>query len=145
MTGKKKSFLHKFHPNDNISFFVFRLFFGVSLVYSSLYAKFFHSNLALATINEYHLTDIFPFPPMFFLLGALLIEIMIGAFFIIGFEVRFTSIFFMIFLILSLLYFKEDVWPHFILIGTNLAIFLHGYDKYTLERFMLKKKGEPVL
>ena len=127
-------------------FLILRIFFGSSLIYASFYAKFLHGTLALETVQKYNLTNYFPFDPFFLILGAFIIEILIGLFFIIGFEIRFTSIFFLFFLILSVIFFKEQVWPHIILIGTAIAMFVHGYDRYTVERAFFKKDlREPVL
>lgn len=127
-------------------FLIMRVLFGVSLVYASLYAKFFHGELALETVTKYHLTQYFHFDPVFLVLGAMAIEVLLGFCFILGFEIRFASLFFLIFLTLSLLFFGEAVWPHVILIGTALAMFAHGYDAYCLSALLSKQKNlEPVL
>ncbi len=127
-------------------FMLLRISFGISLIYSAFYAKFLHGQLALATVEKFSLTSYFPFEALFIVLGAFIIENIIGLFLLLGIEVRFTSIFLFIFLVLSLLFFKESVWPHFMLLGTATAMGLHGYDKYTLEGFFFKKgKREPVL
>jgi uncharacterized membrane protein YphA (DoxX/SURF4 family) len=128
------------------AFLVMRVSFGISLIYASIYAKFIHSDLALNTVLEYNLTDYFHFDPLFIVLGALIIEVLLGIFFIIGFEVRFAAFLLSIFLVLSLLYFGEAVWPHIVLFGVALALFVHGYDRYTLEgRFFKDTRHEPVL
>src|SRR3989344_5154877 len=120
--------------------------FGFGLMFASVYAKFIHSQLALDVVNQYHLTDYFPFDPLFIVLGALIIEFLAGLFLVIGFEIRWTSLFLLFWLTLSLLYFGEAAWPHLILFGLGLAIFFHGYDRYSLEGIFLKKhKLEPVL
>ncbi len=122
-----------------------RVLFGVSALYASWYAKLFHSELALDTVNDYHLTKYFHFAPLYIVLGALIIESLIGFFFILGIEIRFTALFFLAFLTLSLFFFGEVVWPHIILIGVNIAFIFHGYDRYSLEgRFFKKKNREPV-
>jgi uncharacterized membrane protein YphA (DoxX/SURF4 family) len=128
------------------AFPVLRVLFGVSALYASWYAKLFHSELALDTVYQYHLTNYFHFPPLFIVLGALIIESLIGFFFILGVEIRFTAIFFLFFLTLSLFFFGEVVWPHLVLIGVNIAFIFHGYDNYSLEgRFFKKRhKQEPV-
>ncbi len=132
--------LHKY------KFLVMRIFFGISLIYASMYAKFFHGELALEVVSKYHLTNYFHFDPVFLVLGAMLIEVLIGLFFLIGFEIRFTSLFFLTFLTMSLMFFGESVWPHIILIGTALAMFAHGYDKYTVSlKLNGRKRLEPVL
>jgi uncharacterized membrane protein YphA (DoxX/SURF4 family) len=132
---------------ERYSFLILRVLFGFSLFYASFYAKFLHSNLALATVIDYHLTNYFPFTPLFLVLGAFLVEAIFGFCFFAGFEIRFAALAFTFFLTLSILFFGEAVWPHIILFGVNIALFFHGYDKYTIERalFQRARKGEPVL
>lgn len=123
-----------------------RVLFGISALYASWYAKLFHSSLALDTVTQYHLTNYFHFSALFVVLGALIVEILIGIFFILGIEIRFTALFFLMFLTLSLFYFGEVVWPHLILLGVNLAFIFHGYDHYSLEgRYFKQRHREPVL
>ncbi len=143
-----KSLLSKELPKSfhKYKFIIIRVFFGTSLIFASVYAKWLHGQLAIETVNKYHLTNYFPFDPAFLVLGAMLLEISLGLFFILGFEIRFASIFFLIFLTLSLFFFGEAVWPHIILIGTSLAMFTHGYDRFSLSYLFSKKKNlEPVL
>ena len=132
---------------EPMSFFIMRVLFGISLFWASFYSKFIHSNLALDTVNDYHLTMYFHFTPLFLVLGAFMVEAVIGAFFALGIELRLTAIVFTFFLTLSILFFGESVWPHVILFGVNLVIFFHGYDRYTVETACLKaaRDGEPVL
>ncbi len=138
-----KRLAHRLEP---YAFPILRIAFGISIVYAAVYAKFIHSNLALETIAQYNLVAVFPFDPLFTVLGAFIIESLIGIFFIIGLEIRWNAIFFLFWLTLSLLYFGEAVWPHLIIIGLNLAFIFHGYDRYSLEgRFFKKGALEPVL
>ena len=136
-------FMHRF---DHFAFPLMRMLFGIGVVYASVYAKFLHSQLALDVVTQYHLTNYFPFDPLFIVLGALIIEFLAGLFLIIGFEIRWTCLFLLFWLTLSLFYFGEAVWPHLVLFGLGLAIFFHGYDRYSLEGiFFKKRKLEPVL
>jgi uncharacterized membrane protein YphA (DoxX/SURF4 family) len=131
---------------EQYTFVILRVLFGTAMIYASWYAKIIHSNLALDTVANYHLTNYFHFSPLFLILGAALVETMIGVFIIIGFEIRFAALFFLIFLCLSLCFFGEVVWPHLILLGVNFALIAHGYDRYSLEgRFLKKGSMEPVL
>lgn len=140
-TEKVSSFLEPY------SFLILRVLFGFAVFFASFYAKFLHSNLALDTVMDYHLTTYFPFTPLFLVLGAFLVEAILGICFMTGFEVRFAAIVFTFFLTLSIIFFGESVWPHIILFGVNFVLFCHGYDKYTVEQalFQRKRKGEPVL
>lgn len=131
---------------ESYAFLVLRVTFGISVAFAAIYAKFLHSNLALETVMQYNLTNFFPFDPLFIVLGAGIIEVLIGLFFIIGFEIRHTALFFMFWIFLSLLYFGEAVWPHLILIGVNIALFFWGYDRLTLQgRLFGTRRREPVL
>lgn len=129
------------------AFLLLRVAFGVSLLYAALYAKVFNNQLALAVAHAYPaVVTFFGFEPHFLVLGAAIIEICIGLFFILGIEIRFTALFLLFWLSLSLWYFGEVVWPHVILIGIPIAFFFYGYDKYSLEGYYFKRDGrEPIL
>ena len=128
------------------AFPVMRMLFGFGVMFAAVYAKFIHSELALNVVTQYHLTDYFPFEPLFIVLGALIVEFLAGLMIFFGVAVRWTGLFLIFWLTLSLLYFQEAVWPHIILLGLGLAIFCHGYDRYSLEgRFFKKHGAEPVL
>ncbi len=135
------------HPQyHKYKYLIMRIFFGFSLIYAAVYAKYLHGALALETVAKYNLTSYFHFDALFLVLGALLVEIFLGCCFFFGFEIRFASIFFLVFLVASLLFFKEAVWPHFMLIGTAFSMFAHGYDKYTVTaKFWGREDLEPVL
>lgn len=128
------------------SFAILRVLFGAALIYASYYAKILHNNLALFTVEQYHLDKLLGFGPHFLVLGAAIVELLIGLFFILGIEIRFTALFFLFWLCLSLWFFGEVVWPHLILIGIPIAYLCYGYDRYSVEGwFFRKKKFAPVL
>jgi uncharacterized membrane protein YphA (DoxX/SURF4 family) len=129
------------------AFLILRIALGTSLLYASLYAKVIHNNLALQVAYHYPaIVQFFGFEPHFLVLGAGIIEIVIGLFFLLGIEIRFTSLFMLFWLSLSLWYFGEAVWPHIILIGIPIAYLFYGYDRYSLEGHFFKRgRREPVL
>ena len=128
------------------AFPLLRLCFGWGVLWASVYAKYMHSNLALEVVNQYDLTRFFPFDPLFVVLGALIIEFIAGLMVFFGVALRWTLLFLAFWLTLSLLYFQEMIWPHGILFALAISLFLHGYDRYSLEGFFFKKNHrEPVL
>ena len=138
-----KSTARKFEP---YAFPLLRILFGISIVYAPLYAKLWHSQLALDVVSKYNLTNFFHFEPLFFVLGAFIVEILIGLFIMFGFEIRHTALFFLFWIFLSLLYFGEAVWPHLVLIGVLVSLFCHGYDRWSVEGYLFKHgTREPVL
>lgn len=128
------------------SFAILRICFGISLLYASAYAKIIHNNLALDTVLKYHLDHILGFEAHFLVLGAAIIELIIGIFIVVGIEIRFAALYFEFWLTLSLCFFGEAVWPHIILIGIPIALVMYGYDDYSLEGYCFcKKEYEPIL
>ncbi|MHB8710599.1 MAG: hypothetical protein ACYC6X_03565 [Minisyncoccota bacterium] len=139
----------KFTP---YAFLILRVTFGISLLYASFYAKIIHNNLALIVASlplaghTGSLAQVLGFEPHFLVLGAAIVEILIAVFFIFGIEIRFTSLFLLFWLSLSLWYFGEAVWPHVVLIGIPIAFIFYGYDTYSLEGYFFKRgRREPVL
>lgn len=138
-----RSFLHRF---SHLAFPLMRMCFGFGVMFAAIYAKFVHSELALQVVLQYDLTRYFPFEPMFVVLGAFIIEFLAGLMMLLGIAVRWTGLFLIFWLTLSLLYFQEAVWPHVVLFGLGFALFAHGYDRYSLEGLFLKRRGgEPIL
>jgi len=130
---------------EDWAFLVLRVFYGAAIIFASIYAKFIYSNLALKTIDNYHLTDYLHFSPLFLVLGACLVEIGVGLCIMIGFELRLTLCIFTLFLVVSGVFFGEAIWPHLILFGLNIALFFRGYDRFTLLRRFSRDDLEPVL
>jgi uncharacterized membrane protein YphA (DoxX/SURF4 family) len=134
--------LERYRP---LAFPILRICFGWGVLYASFYAKFVHSQLGLQVVTQYNLTQYFPFDPLFVVLGAFIIETLAGLMLLFGVAIRWTLLFLAFWLTLSLLYFQEMIWPHGILFGLAASLFLHGYDRYSLEGRMLKRRGkEPV-
>ena len=136
---------------ERYAWLIIRVSFGISLLTAAVYAKIIHNDLALQVAelplagHQFGVAHYLGFEPHFLVLGAALIEILIATFFIFGIEIRWTCIFLEFWLSLSLWYFGETVWPHLILIGVPIALFLHGYDRYSIEGWFFKRrKLEPV-
>lgn len=125
---------------------VARLLFGFSLLYTAISVKFMDTALSLDVVNQYHLTRFFPFAPLFVVLGAGLIELAVSLLYMAGLLQRFTTVIFLGFMGASLLFFKESVWPHYLLIALAIGIFLHEPDKWAVDRYLFaarprKQKG----
>ncbi len=136
-------FIEQLRP---FAFPILRMLFGFGVMFASIYAKYIYSALALQVVITYNLTKYFHFDPLFVVLGALIIEFLAGALLFFGIAIRWTLIFLAFWLTLSLIYFQELIWPHGILFGLAVALFLHGYDRFSLEgHFMRRRNSEPVL
>lgn len=110
-----------------------RIFFGASLLYAAINVKYATTSLSLDVVRQYGLTRYFPFDPLFVVFGAMLVECGIALLYISGLLRRLNSLLFLGFIITSLLFFKEAVWPHYLLIATALGIFLHKADDLSMD------------
>lgn len=132
--------LHKY------KFALLRIAFGLSVIYASFYSRFLFNDNLLRVITEKNLASGLGVDAPFLLLVLLLLEIGIGIFFIIGFEIRFAAIIYATLLIISMVVFGETIWSHITLIGTSAAMFTHGYDRYTMGGYFFRRGNlEPIL
>ncbi len=121
---------------------IVRVFYGLALVYAGITVKFLHPELTLRVINDWHLTQfhwLFPSDALLVVLGAGLAEAAIGLFIIIGFEMRMTVLISLFYITLSLLFFRELVWPHILLYGISLNLIVQP-ETLTIDRFIFKRR-----
>ena len=113
----------KFWPQYETT--IVRVSYGFVLLYAAVTIKFMHADITLRVISDWHLTQfhwLFPSDPLFLTLGAGIAEAVIGLFIMIGFELRLTVLVSLFYITLSLLYFREQVWPHVLLYGISLML-----------------------
>lgn len=104
---------------------IVRIGYGVALLYAAISIKILHPILTIDVVNQYHLTQfhwLFPSDPWLIVLGAAIAEIAIGIFILIGFETQLTVGISLVYITLSLIYFREAVWPHLMLYGISLNL-----------------------
>lgn len=124
---------------------VMRIGYGVSIVYTAIAIKLLHPMISVMVVNTYHLNQfhwLFPSDPLLITLGAGLVEAAIGVFIIFGFELRFMALANLFYMTLSLLYFRESVWPHVLLYGIALNLVVVP-EAFTLDQVFanFKKKA----
>lgn len=125
----------KFHQLETP---MIRLGLGLALIYTAWNIKFIHQSLPITVVNSYHLqTYFFNWNANYIAVGAGIVELMIGLFILFGFAQRLTSLIFMAFITLSLLYFREAVWPHLLLYGISVLIFIDSADFLTLDHYLV--------
>lgn len=115
---------------------IVRIFYAIALLFSGITIKFLHQNISITVYNEYHLGNFFHAGGAFIAAGAGVAEVLIGLFMLLGFSMRWTLVFTLLFMSLSVWYFQELVWPHFLLYGITLALFINAGDFFTLDHFL---------
>ncbi len=129
---------------------IVRILYGVALLYAGYTIKFLHQQLTIDVYNEYHLVNFFHATAAYIAAGAGVAEMLIGLFIIIGFAMRWTVVISLVFITLSILYFRELLWPHLMLYGISFSLLVNSGDRWTLDakivpwiRRLLKRKPLP--
>lgn len=120
-----------------------RVSYGVALVFAAITVKFLHPDLTVSVVSNWHLAQfhwLFPSDPLLITLGGGLAELVIGLLIIFGFEMRLTVFISLIYITLSLLYFRESVWPHFLLYGISINLLIQP-ETFTLDRALFGGKS----
>ena len=128
-----RTFLKKLEKFKYLETPIVRVMYGIALIYAGVSIKFIHQGLSILVYNEYHLRQFFHAPASFIAAGAGLSEVLIGLFIVLGLGQRLTIIISLIFITLSLLYFRELVWPHFMLYGISLSLIINSADRFTID------------
>ncbi|MDE2001846.1 MAG: hypothetical protein KGI60_04770 [Patescibacteria group bacterium] len=121
---------------------IVRVFYGLALSYAAVNVKFLHPDLTVRVVTDWHLTQfhwLFPSDPLLVVLGAGLSELAIGLFIIFGFEMRLTVAISLFYITLSLLYFRELVWPHLMLYGISLNLIVQP-EVFTVDHLLFKER-----
>lgn len=120
---------------------IVRICYGLALMFAAITVKFGHPVLTTEVVANYHLSQfhwLFPSDPLLIVLGAGLSEATIGLFIILGLEMRLIVLISLFYITLSLLYFKETVWPHWMLYGTSLSLVFQP-EIFTIDHFLFSK------
>lgn len=137
--GSQKRFIH-FQKYETT---IIRIFYGAALSFAAITVKFLHPDLTLEVINHWNLTQfhwLFPHDPLLVALGAGLSELAIGIFIIIGFELRLTVLISLFYITLSLLFFRELVWPHLMLYGISFNLLVQP-ETFTIDHILFDRKS----
>ncbi len=111
-----------------------RVFAGIALAYAALSIKLLHPQIFVDLLQSYHLTNLLPGDPSFATLGAGISELAIGMLLILGLAVRLGTLMVLVVMTLTLFVFQEVVWPHFILYGLAVSLFINNGGDYRLDR-----------
>jgi len=138
MFGPLKAWRAKIEPYGTT---IVRIFYGFALIYAGITVKFLHPDLTLRVVNDWHLTQfhwLFPSDPLLVVLGGGLAEAAIGLFIMLGFEMRMTVLISLFYITLSLLYFRELVWPHILLYGISFNLIIQP-ETLTLDHLIFSR------
>lgn len=121
----------------DLEILLIRVTYGISVMYPAITLKLFHPAVIIDIVNKYHMNQIhwlFPQDPLLISLGTGLAQIAVGLMIVFGFETRFASFVTFLLYLLSVMFFKEAVWPHYILLALALYITINGGGRLTIDR-----------
>ena len=132
--------LRRFKTFEKYETLLVRVFYGLALIYAAITVKLLHPELTVLVVTTWHLTQfhwLFPSDPLLVTFGAGVVETVIGLFIIFGFEMRLTVLISLFYITLSLLYFRELVWPHLVLYGISFNLLVQP-ETFTLDHIFYK-------
>ncbi len=130
--------LRKFRYFEKYETVIVRVLYGIALVYAAITVKLLHPDITILVVNTWHLTQfhwLFPSDPLLVTFGAGVVECIIGLFIIFGFEMRLTVLISLFYITLSLLYFRELVWPHILLYGISFNLLVQP-EVFTIDHLL---------
>ena len=134
--------LRRFRTFEKHETTIVRVAYGLALMYAAVTVKLLHPELTVTVIHDWHLTQfhwLFPSDPILVTFGAGVVEFIIGLFIAVGFELRLTVLVSLFYITLSLLYFRELVWPHLLLYGISFNLLVQP-ERFTLDRILFKRR-----
>jgi hypothetical protein len=132
--------LRRFQFFEKYETVIVRVLYGLALIYAAITVKLLHPDLTVNVVNTWNLTQfhwLFPSDPLLVTLGAGLVESIIGLFIIFGFEMRLMVLISLFYITLSLMYFRELVWPHLLLYGISFNLLVQP-ETFTIDHILFK-------
>ena len=126
----------------NWEILILRVTYGISVLYPAITIKLMHPAVIIEIYNKYELGKIWwLFPPDALLtsLGTGLVQVAVGVLVIIGFQTRMASLITFLLYLGSIIFFKEAVWPHLVLLALAFYFVINNGGSYTMDRFIDKK------
>lgn len=135
---------------------ILRLGIGIAMIFLALYEKILNPYMSMEVVSMYNLTAVVPVDAALWVLGAGIVELIVGVFLLIGFYTRTTA--FVAFLVLSttFFFFKESVTAHITLFALLSILLIEGGGRWSIDSlirkvrevvfvFIKNKKGEYLI
>ena len=121
----------------DIEIAIIRITYGISILYPAISIKLLHPRVVVTIVNQYHLNQfhwLFPHDPLLISLGGGLAQVLLGIFLIIGFQTRLATFITFVLMTMSVIFFKEAVWPHYILLALALYLMINNGGELGVDR-----------
>ncbi len=118
---------------------IIRVTYGISIIYPAITYKLIHPEVIVDIANRYNLMQfhwLFPGDPLLISLGTGLAQVAVGVCVTLGFETRLNTLVTFGLMFLSVIFFKEAVWPHIVLLALALYLIINNGGKYSLDNYI---------
>ncbi len=128
-----------------ISPLILRVGLGVCFISLALYEKILNPHIAQEVVLRYGLESIIPVSAAAWVLGAGLVECILGLLLVVGFQTRLVSAVSFLVLSLSFFFFKEEVYSHITLFGALSILFVSGAGRVSIDAILAKRyRGKDI-
>lgn len=117
-----------------------RVGLGVSFIYLALHEKLLNPMFSNLVVENFHLTHFIPVSANMWVLGAGLIELVLGICILIGFYTRLSSVISILVISVTFFYFKESVYAHVTLFSALAILAIEGGGVWSVDRFLASRK-----
>src|SRR5258708_9555028 len=98
-------------------------------MYPAITYKLLHPEVIIDIATRYNLMQfpwLFPRDPLLIALGSGMAQVVVGFFLILGFQTRLNTLITFCLMFMSVIFFKEAVWPHIVLLALALYLFINN-------------------
>lgn len=123
---------------------IIRVTYGISIIYPAVSIKLLHPIIIVEIVNRYGLNNInwlFPHDPLLISLGTGLAQVAVGTALILGFQTRLNTLITFTLMLLSVIFFKEAVWPHYILLALAAYLIINNGGRISLDNYIRELKN----
>ncbi|MDZ7730172.1 MAG: DoxX family protein [Natrialbaceae archaeon] len=118
-----------------------RISLGLTFIYLGVTQKLLQPGLALAVVEQYHLTSVLPVAPELWVLGAGLTEAALGALLVVGVFTRASASVSLVMFTLTMFALPDDpVLAHVSLFGLASVLLITGAGPYSVDRLVTTRR-----
>ena len=129
---------------DFLSPLILRIGLGICFIGLGLYEKILNPHMAQEVVLQYGLQGIVPVSAAVWVLGAGIVECVLGLLLVVGLQTRLVSAVSFLVLILSFFFFKEEVYSHITLFGALSILFVSGAGRASIDAILAKRYREKI-
>jgi uncharacterized membrane protein YphA (DoxX/SURF4 family) len=118
---------------------ILRIGLGGAMIYLAVYEKLLNPHWAEQVVFDYNLTSFLSVTPALWVLGAGVIEFLVGLLLFFGFKTRLVGVIALSVLSVSFFFFGEEVYSHVTLFSSAAILFITDSGDISIDHFLKRK------